>query len=151
MATLSPGYSGTPCIELLSPQGSNPLASWRVGGGGKSATKAYDTELRGSAFSVHSGGKLSLPRDERSALGISQPFLLLQLCLGQVRGGWRHERPGYGGSCTYACNLAALPSSLPLLLLLTIFASSIPTNPIHRQRHLSHAQQPVSPQMNARS
>ncbi|KAG1672039.1 hypothetical protein FOA52_008915 [Chlamydomonas sp. UWO 241] len=70
-------------VELLCPQGSNPLSGFRVGGG-KGLAKVYDADLRSFTFECGSGVKLSLPRDEKGpSLGLHQPYLLLQAWLGQ--------------------------------------------------------------------
>ncbi|KXZ42223.1 hypothetical protein GPECTOR_179g246 [Gonium pectorale] len=75
-------YQGGTHVEVLGTQGQNPLAQWKVSGPQKGIQKVYDKALKGYVFVASGGCRLALPRDERAALGLTQPHLLLQLEVG---------------------------------------------------------------------
>lgn len=83
-------FQGAPSFEILSPQGSNPLALWKVNAG---VQKVYDKALKASVYQLLPNGTHALmqsPKDERNkqGLGLVQPYLVLQVFLPQSR-----ERP----------------------------------------------------------
>eukprot|EP00873_Tetraselmis_striata_P014633 jgi/Tetstr1/434897/TSEL_023894.t1 len=75
-------YQGGPAFEVLSPQGSNPLANWKISGPGAKATKkVYEKAVKGYAFSCQGGHgfKMQFPKDERKGMVLLQPYLGLQV------------------------------------------------------------------------
>ena len=86
--SFSSEYQGGSFVDLV-PSGSNPLGSWKVTGPQKSIQKVYDKDTKGFIHQSTSGGggaRLAIPKDEKAALGLLQPFLVLQVNLPQVRG-----------------------------------------------------------------
>jgi hypothetical protein len=78
-------YQGGASVDVLTPQGANPLTQWKVSGAAKTA-KAWDKDLKSNVFNAGgSGVKLTAPKDDKATLGLLQPFLVLQVCFNQVR------------------------------------------------------------------
>ncbi|GFR48952.1 hypothetical protein Agub_g10966 [Astrephomene gubernaculifera] len=75
-------YQGGTHVEVLSTQGQNPLAQWKVVGPQKGLQKVFDKAVKGNVFASSGVCRLALPRDERGSLGLTQPHLLLQLAIG---------------------------------------------------------------------
>jgi len=70
-------FQGAPAFEILSPQGANPLANWKVNG----VQRQFDKTLKGYVFHICGLGAMRLPRDDRPRLGLVQPILVLQVFL----------------------------------------------------------------------
>lgn len=88
-------YQGAQYVDVLAPQGSNPLNNWKVTGPQKALQKVYDKDIKGYLFSSSGAGvKLQVPKDERASLGLQQPFLVFQVCLLQVGHGAGRKRGG---------------------------------------------------------
>jgi hypothetical protein len=86
MALFASVYQGGDFVEVLSAHGSNPLAHWRTTGPPKAIQKAFDKALKGCVFTMQAGMRIQGPKDEKKQiLGLSQPNLMLQICVGQVR------------------------------------------------------------------
>lgn len=91
-------YQGGTFVELLTPQGQNPLANWKISNGKQTTVqKVYDKDIKGYLFSCTGGGgvRLQIPKDDAggsvgskatshaSSLGLVHPFLVLQLYIPQ--------------------------------------------------------------------
>jgi hypothetical protein len=91
-------YQGGTFVELLTPQGQNPLANWKIANGKQTAVqKVYDKDIKGYLFSCTGGGgvRLQIPKDDAggsvgskatthaSSLGLVHPFLVLQVFIPQ--------------------------------------------------------------------
>jgi hypothetical protein len=80
-------YQGAPSLEILNPQGVNPIGLWKVVG---SVQRVFDKALRGHVYQLMSNGAqtmLQLPKEDKSkqGLGLVQPCLVLQVFLPQNR------------------------------------------------------------------
>eukprot|EP00392_Amoebophrya_sp_AT5.2_P000738 g739.t1 len=79
-------YQGGPSFEVLTTQGSNPTAAWRVA---PTVQRIYDKNIRGYIYQISSttsgssstGPSLQLPKDANRSLQLVQPLLCFQLCL----------------------------------------------------------------------
>ena len=72
-------YQGGPAVEIFTTQGKNPLASWKTSG---NLQKIYDKGVKGYIYVLDSGlCKMQLPKDEKSTLGIVQPYMVFQVFL----------------------------------------------------------------------
>jgi len=69
-------WQGSPAFEILSPQGANPTANWKVNG----VQRLFDKNLKGFIF--HLTGNASM-RLCNSPAGLVQPILVLQVFLPQ--------------------------------------------------------------------
>lgn len=116
---MSNAFQGSEYVDVLGTHG-NPLSAWKVSG---PLQKTYDRELRGSTFCSSaghgSGARLHTPRDERAALGLTQPWLAVQLCMAQVRRGQhtcrsREGRNRFLGQTLVSCShLVTKPHGMP--------------------------------------
>lgn len=72
------GMQGGPAFEVFTPQGSNPLASWKVSPGIK---KDYDRGVKGYVYEISGGfgSRMQLPNDKVKSMCLLQPFLALQV------------------------------------------------------------------------
>lgn len=90
MSVFAGEYQGGSYVEVLGTQGSNPLSLWKICGPQKNVTKQYDKPLKSYIYISSGGGcKLQIPKDDKSSLGLVQPFLVLQVSLSQVGMGWQ--------------------------------------------------------------
>lgn len=85
MSLFAGEYQGGPFVEILGTQGSNPLAAWKLMGPSKAGLqKVFDPRLKGFVYVSGPGCKMQLPKDERSSLGLTQPYLVLQVQVAPV-------------------------------------------------------------------
>eukprot|EP00516_Mucochytrium_quahogii_P002196 CAMPEP_0203751976 /NCGR_PEP_ID=MMETSP0098-20131031/5963_1 /ASSEMBLY_ACC=CAM_ASM_000208 /TAXON_ID=96639 /ORGANISM=" , Strain NY0313808BC1" /LENGTH=645 /DNA_ID=CAMNT_0050641945 /DNA_START=268 /DNA_END=2202 /DNA_ORIENTATION=+ len=76
-------YQGGPSCEIFSPQGTDPLHRQGVGAKGR-VKRAFDKELKGYGLLVDGGPgtKVEFPdQKSRKTLGLTQRYLVVQLCL----------------------------------------------------------------------
>ncbi len=70
-------------IEILTPHGTTSLKNAKIFGG--SVSKTYDKQLKGYFYpldsSSSSGAKIQFPKDEKAGLGLTFPFLVLQILI----------------------------------------------------------------------
>jgi hypothetical protein len=118
-------------VEVLGTQGTNPLGLWRVTGPQKNLQKSYDKAVKGSVYASAGGGlKLQAPKDEKSSLGLLQPYLVLQVSLNQVSDRMR-------GNLLEACETATkddFGNAPPLVLCrasLSLWSLCYQTRPTH--------------------
>ncbi len=75
-------FQGGSFVEVLAPNGSNPLASWKVTGPQKALQRVYDDkDVKGYIFASSGGTKLQIPKDDKATLGLVQPYLAFQVSL----------------------------------------------------------------------
>ncbi|KAM6301109.1 protein CFAP20DC [Aegotheles albertisi] len=75
-------YQGGPFVEILSAQGKNPGAKWKIIGNPSAIRKEYDKEVKGFVFVLEGNSqinKMQLPKETRQTLGLIQQFLTLQI------------------------------------------------------------------------
>jgi len=82
MSLFANEYQGGAAFEVLTPQGSNPLANWKLSGPGAKATKkVYEKGVKGYVFHCQGGHgfKMQVPKDERKGMVLMQPYLSFQV------------------------------------------------------------------------
>eukprot|EP00397_Hematodinium_sp_SG-2012_P007306 GEMP01007349.1.p1 GENE.GEMP01007349.1~~GEMP01007349.1.p1 ORF type:complete len:1107 (+),score=299.75 GEMP01007349.1:334-3654(+) len=72
-------FQGAPAFEILSPQGANPTANWKISG----VQRLFDKNLKGYVFHVAGNALMQLPREDKPKLGLVQPILVMQVYLPQ--------------------------------------------------------------------
>ncbi|KAM4613753.1 protein CFAP20DC [Polymixia lowei] len=81
-------YQGGPVVELFSAQGKDPVAKWKLHGGPSAIHKEFDTEVKGFVYCLEGSSqtvKMQMPEDSKTALGLIQRFLVLQVNFSQCR------------------------------------------------------------------
>ncbi|QDZ18510.1 flagellar-associated protein [Chloropicon primus] len=76
----SRSYQGGPYVEVFSSQGRDPLQNTKVTNK-KGVRKIYDKSVRGYVIysSTSASARLQLPKDDRKALKLSQPYFVVQV------------------------------------------------------------------------
>uniref|UniRef100_A0AAY4CI41 CFA20 domain-containing protein n=1 Tax=Denticeps clupeoides TaxID=299321 RepID=A0AAY4CI41_9TELE len=77
-------YQGGPVFEIFSAQGKDPVAKWKLSGGQSAIFKEFDKAIKSFVYILEGDSqthKMQMPRDGKSALGLIQKFLVLQVNL----------------------------------------------------------------------
>lgn len=83
-------FQGGSHVEVFTPQGSQPLQTWRLTQG-KKIGRIFDKSVKGNIIVIDGGNatRASLPKDEKSSLGLRQPFVIFQVEFYVRRLSWR--------------------------------------------------------------
>ncbi|KAM9483374.1 protein CFAP20DC [Clarias gariepinus] len=74
-------FKGGAVVEVFSAQGKDPVAKWKISGQ-SSVIKMFDKEIKGFLYSLEGSSqthRMQLPKDGKTALGLIQTFLVLQV------------------------------------------------------------------------
>ncbi|PFX30604.1 uncharacterized protein C3orf67 homolog [Stylophora pistillata] len=75
-------FQGGSYVEVFSAQGRDPVAKWRLSGSASTKNKVYDKDVKSFVYFLEgetTTTKMSLPKDEKQSLGLTQRYLVLQL------------------------------------------------------------------------
>ncbi|XP_075893208.1 protein CFAP20DC isoform X2 [Nelusetta ayraudi] len=75
-------FQGGPVVELLSGQGKDPVARWKLSGGPAAIQKEYDKEVKGFVYCLEGSSqtvKMQTPDSSKVSLGLLHSFVVLQV------------------------------------------------------------------------
>lgn len=71
-------FQGGSVVDVFGANGSNPTGNWKIVG---AVQRVFDKSVKGYVFRCDGGptAKMQMPKDERKALGLVQPYIVFQI------------------------------------------------------------------------